>query len=96
MEDNHFEEYNELEILKNIVGDEAFKKLQIELGGNNVYIPKLNQDKLRRIHEDFDAGVDLRGIARKYDYTLSWIRILMKRYLRQKYPAKKSEQRSLF
>ena len=60
-----------------VVGLEKGLALARQMGGQRIYVPKLdslrNQIKYRCIRRDFD-GRNYRQLARKYGYTPRWIR----------------------
>jgi Mor family transcriptional regulator len=90
-------ELTDIDILKNVVGNELFEKIQDQFGGSSIYIPKKSILQYDSIFDDFDNGLDLKQIARKYNYTVVWVQKLYNSYLKEKYPLSNNlKQKELF
>jgi Mor family transcriptional regulator len=63
-----------------VIGLEKGLELAKAMGGDRIYVPRLesllNKIKYRRIRRDFDGG-NYRELARKYGYTVRWIRMIV-------------------
>ncbi len=71
----------DIDILVKIVGPDATNRIVDEFAGQSIYIPK--NYKKRSLHgsiaEDYRAGMSYRDLARKYHFTVSWIREICKK-----------------
>ena len=63
----------EVEILKDIIGDNLFEEVMKKLGGGYLYIPHTRLDKYKSIYKDFEANIPLKVIARKHGFSYPWI-----------------------
>jgi len=95
-ETNQITENKDSDILKNIVGNELYKKISYEFGGDYIYIPKPRKLAINEIYVDFENGDDFRVIARKYDYTVKYIEKIYRDYLSIKRGVRKEQQKELF
>ena len=71
----------DLKIIARVIGVENAIELAKHLGGESIYIPKINcvlrRAMYRTVKEEFD-GANYRELARKYGYTVRWIREIVK------------------
>jgi Mor family transcriptional regulator len=73
----------EAEALKGIVGTDLFKRVQKELGGENIYIPKKDPTDYETIYEDFRSGLSVKDISKKHNDSRWWVGELYRQYIRE-------------
>jgi len=72
---------SDIDIILGIAGPDVTARLVEEFAGQSVYIPK-NYAK-RSVHDevvaDYNAGFSYKELARKYHFTVSWVREICKK-----------------
>ncbi len=80
----------DIDILAKIVGPDATSRIVDEFAGQSIYIPK--NYKKRSLHssivDDYRSGMSYKELARKYHFTVSWIREICKKDMESRQQSK--------
>ncbi len=87
---------SDIELIREIIGEDAYNRLHREFAGTSIYIPKFSNVDYAPVFADFELGLSFRQIARKHNYTVVWVQKLYNRFLRERFPRKQEKQLELF
>lgn len=71
----------DIDIIKDIFGEEIASKLCEEFGGSLIYIPKKSWDE-KDVIEDINNNISLKDIQKKYNISFSKAYQVYRKYLR--------------